>query len=209
MKPVLTEQDFISAANELGCEVAVIKAVCEVEAPRGGFLDNDKPVILYEPFLFGDMTKHRYNGETIFANGVVYPLSRNRRIMPWSVANAKYGPSSVQHIKLIAAKRFARDEAFMACSWGKFQILGSNYRLCGFTSIEDFIQAMYESEKAHLMAFISFIKNSRLDDELRLKQWERFAYQYNGPRQDKGTRNPVDDYDFFLEKAYKKHAGKA
>lgn len=30
------------------------------------------------------------------------------------------------------------------------------------------------------MAFCEYIKNTGLDDELRNKEWARFAYNYNG-----------------------------
>ncbi|WP_373427998.1 N-acetylmuramidase domain-containing protein, partial [Chryseobacterium sp. WLY505] len=44
----LTEQDYINAAKELGCEVSAIKAVSEVEAPKGGFQADGTPTILFE-----------------------------------------------------------------------------------------------------------------------------------------------------------------
>lgn len=204
MPELLKELDFKYAAQELGCEIEVIKAVCQIEAPKGGFSQDGKPVILYEPYLFGDMTKHKYNSSFANIAGIMYPLSRNRRLLPWSIQNAKYGPSSIQHIKLNVAKALDARAAICSCSWGKFQILGNNYKLCGFTSPEDFVKAMYISETEHLKAFVNFIKNSRLDDELRNKDWERFAFQYNGPRQDKGTAEDRDDYDYFLKSAYDK-----
>ncbi|MCG8713904.1 N-acetylmuramidase family protein, partial [Tenacibaculum finnmarkense] len=41
----INEKDFKEAAKTLGVEVAIIKAVCEVEAPMGGFLRTGEPVI--------------------------------------------------------------------------------------------------------------------------------------------------------------------
>lgn len=205
MKQALKELDFVTAAQMIGCEVAAVKAVCEVEAPKGGFLQNDKPTLLYEPFQFGDLTKHQFEGTVIQIDNVNYPLSLNRRKLPWSVKNAMYGTVSIQHEKLEAAKRLSKDSAIMCCSWGRFQILGSNYKLCGFYSLDEFVAAMYDSERKQLFAFVNYIKNRKLDDELRNKNWERFAFYYNGPKQDKGTANEKDDYDYFLEQAYKKH----
>jgi len=205
MKPILKQLDFVEAAQLIGCEVAVIKAVCEVEAPKGGFLRDDKPTILYEPFQFGELTKHKHNNTVSQIDNVNYPLSLNKRNLPWSIKNAKYGTSDIQHEKLEAAKRLDKNAALMACSWGKFQILGSNYKLAGFKTLDEFIAAMYEGERKHLFAFVNYVKNRKLDDELIEKNFEAFAFAYNGPKQDKGTANETDDYDWFLREAYKKH----
>lgn len=205
MRESLKQLDFVEAAQLINCEVAVIKAVCEVEAPKGGFLKNDKPVILYEPFQFGDLTKQKFDGTVIQIDKINYPLSLNRRKLPWTVKNAKYGPSSIQHEKLEAAKKLDNDSAIKACSWGRFQLMGFNYKLCGFETLKEFVEAMYEGEREHLFAFVHFIKNMKLDDELREKNFETFAFHYNGPKQDKGTTNEKDDYDYFLQQAYKKY----
>ena len=116
----------------------------------------------------------------------------------------------VQEIKNIYAdtekytKLLDEEAALKACSWGKFQILGDNHRLCGHTSVLTFVEAMNKSEYTQLEVFIQFIQNSKLADTLQTKNWASFAYHYNGPRQDKGTKDITDDYSYFLEKAYKK-----
>jgi len=52
----INEKDFKEAAETLGVEVAIIKAVCEVEAPMGGFLRTGEPVILFERHKFHQFT---------------------------------------------------------------------------------------------------------------------------------------------------------
>ena len=48
----LSEADFEWAAKELGCEVAVVKAVDDVESKGKGFLPCGIPVILFEAHVF-------------------------------------------------------------------------------------------------------------------------------------------------------------
>ena len=204
MPEILNEQNFIDAAVTLDCEVNVIKAVCQIEAPRGGFDAKGRPVILFEPYIFSDRTRGQFDGTTVTIKGIKYPLSINRRKKPWSVKNAKYGLYSIQHDKLAAAQLLDEEAALKACSWGKFQILGDNHRLCGHPSVLTFVAAMKESEYTQLEVFIQFIQNSKLVGTLQTKNWKSFAYHYNGPRQDKGTKDITDDYSYFLEKAYKK-----
>lgn len=72
----------------------------------------------------------------------------------------------------------------MSASWGKFQILGSNYAAAGYSSPEAFVMAMSESEKNQLKAFIAFIKfDATLLTSIRNKDWLTFARAYNGKKQ--------------------------
>ena len=48
--------------------------------------------------------------------------------------------------------------ALLATSWGIYQIMGFNYTLAGFNTLQDFINAMYRSEKDQLMAFANYIR---------------------------------------------------
>jgi hypothetical protein len=202
MKSPLAQQDFINAAATIGCKVAAVKAVTKVEAPHGGFDDKDRPTILFEPFIFGDMTNQAFDGRRAIINGHPYPLSCNRRKMPWSVKNADYGPSSIQYDKLDEAAKLNRTSALQSCSWGMFQILGSNYLTCGFDDIQDFVNAMYAGTKQQLDAFVGFIMHNRLDKFLKAEDWNGFAYHYNGPKQDKGTADIHDDYSYFILQAF-------
>ncbi|OOV89142.1 hypothetical protein MF4836_34345 [Pseudomonas sp. MF4836] len=47
-----------------------------------------------------------------------------------------YGPyGRPQYERLITAYRLDEEAALQACSWGKFQIMGFNYRAAGFDSV--------------------------------------------------------------------------
>src|SRR5208282_780079 len=59
--PRLTDQDFQTAANEYGIEVAVIHAVAKVESGgRTGFDSQGRPKILFEAHIFHKFTKGKY-----------------------------------------------------------------------------------------------------------------------------------------------------
>ena len=69
MKPVLTEADFIRAAAAIGCSIAAVKAVCAVEAPRGGFSPSGEPTICLSaissaPAQVVDSTRRRRTSAT-------------------------------------------------------------------------------------------------------------------------------------------------
>ncbi len=183
----LNEEDFKVAAEDIGCQIAAVKSVVEVEAAGSGFFKDGRPKILFESRWFHKLTKGQYDAS--------HPdLSTPR----W-VRNYLGGPREYE--RLIAAATLNRDAALQSASWGMFQIMGINYKVAGFRSVEDFVKSMVESEGNHLRAFVNFVKGNRLDDELRDLRWADFARGYNGP----GYKQ--NRYDEKLAAAFSKHSG--
>lgn len=182
-KPLLTQQDFVAAAAKLHCEIAAIKAVAEVESKGDGFLPTGEPKILFERHVFSKRTGGIFDKTN---PGISNPTPGG------------YGSSASQHKRLQEAVALNRNAALMSASWGKFQIMGFNYTLAGYNSLQEFITAMYSSEREQLFAFVNYIINTSLDDELRDKHWADFARKYNGPDYKK------NNYDTKLASAYKK-----
>lgn len=180
----LTETDWKSAADRLGVPVASVKAVAEVEATGSGFLPTGEPRILFERHKFSRHTGGKYDATHPHISNPVW---------------GGYGKESAQHGRLAQAVSLNRDAALKSASWGRFQILGENYRQAGFQSLQGFINAMYESEQAQLTAFANFILNDpRLLRALKAKDWPAFAARYNGPGYAKNR------YDSKLAEAYQK-----
>lgn len=185
MKKTLTLEDFRNAAKELNCEVATIRAVADVESAGAGFLADGRPSILFERHVFHQLSGRKWSNS--------HP----------DISNSKaggYGKSGAhQHDRLAKASALSRDYALMSASWGKFQIMGFHWKALGYESLQKFINAMYRSEADQLDAFVRFIKVNGLADELRNKQWAKFARGYNGPAYAKNK------YDTKMAAAYKKY----
>lgn len=186
MKAKLNITDFQRAAKELNCEVAAIRAVASVESLAGGFLPDGRPKILFERHVFHQLSGGKFS--------VSNPDISNK-------SAGGYGRSGThQHERLAKASALDRNYALMSASWGMFQIMGYHWKALGYKSLQAFINAMYESEAKQLDAFVRFIKVNRLDDELRNKQWAKFARGYNGPAYAKNK------YDVKMAEAYKKYS---
>lgn len=173
---LLTDADFERAALALGCEVAAIRAVSEVESKGCGFLkDGVTPKILFEGAWFHKLTAGQFD------------LSHPGLSLPrWLPGQYAIGPDEdargmAEHKRLQRAVVLNRDAALQSASWGRFQIMGFNWRIAGCESLQAFINAMYRSEGAHLDCFISVIQHMRLDDELRNLRFDDFGFVYNGP----------------------------
>lgn len=170
MKEQLTEKDFEWAASELGCEVATIKAVDSVESRGKGFYESGEPVILYEAHIFSRLTDRKYDK----SHPDISSRTWNRNL---------YGSSSGahQHGRLQKAVELDRDAALQSSSWGRFQLMGFNWKACGFSSLQSFINSMYRSERGQLEGFVGFLKSQNLARHLVNKNWAAFARGYNGP----------------------------
>lgn len=194
MPPVLTESDFLVAAKLLRCDVAAIKAVAEVESSGSGFLKDGRLRILFEGHQFFRYCKGAY--------AKTHPSICHPH---WTRENYCRGKSAEQrgiceHERLSKAILLDRKAALMSCSIGKFQVMGFNFALCGFKTVEEFWSALSKSEAAHLNAFCAYVQAVGLDDELREHRWADFARRYNGPGYQKNL------YDIKLAKAWIKYA---
>jgi LysM repeat protein len=200
----ITEIDYEAAAKELGCEAEVIKAIAKQETGKlealglGGFDKFSRPTILYERHIFSRVTKGVYDAK--------YPdLSSSKEYLAGTARNkdgekfddgAHYGLFSWQYKKLSKAYQLDKEASIQACSWGKFQVLGANYKICGFSLAVDFAKAMCKSEKEHLNIMVLFCKGNKLEPALKNKDWPAIAKTYNGPKYKKNK------YDTELEAHY-------
>lgn len=172
----LTEEDYRQVAEELGVEVAAIKAVVDIEAgpQHKGFWQPGKPLINFDLSMYRKFAPRR---------NVSLSKARKRAPEIFNRPNAKkYGSyQAAQHARLDAAAAIDSISAWESTFWGMFQIGGFNWKRCGAESLADFVERMSFSEQEQLDMFAQFIINSGLLDALRRKDWRAFAKGYNGP----------------------------
>ena len=185
---LLTDADYLLAAQALGCELAAIKAVADVEASGGGFLADGRPKILFEAHLFSRFTKRRFDATHPAISSAVWNQKLYKR------GAAEYG-------RLAQAITLDRRMALQAASWGKFQILGMHFTRCGHPTVDAFVAAMCTSERRHLEAFVRFIRaDAKMLAALVERRWDAFAFRYNG------AGYKANRYDEKMAAAYAKHA---
>lgn len=189
----LSAADFARAAVLLGVPEAAVRAVCEVEAPLGGFDTAGLPRILFEGHHFSRATGGRYDyGYPTLS----YPRWVRTHYAKGSNADAR---NAGEHQRLDAAMRLDSDAALKSASWGRFQIMGSNHKAAGFASVQAFVAAMHRDEAAHLVAFCAFVRaDPTMHRALRALDWAGFARKYNGPAYAQNS------YDTKLASAYRK-----
>lgn len=171
----LTERDYRRVADELGIEVATIKAVSDVEAGKShiGFFEPGKPVINFDRAVFArrlrragiNVTKARGSHPAAFAK----------------IDVRKYGSyGKAQYARLESGAEISDVIAKESTFWGMFQIGGFNWRKCDVKSVDEFVELMSQSEAMQLELFARFIRSNGMVKYLKAKNWRAFARAYNG-----------------------------
>lgn len=179
----------------LSCEPAALKAVEEVESGgRGGFLPSGRAQILFEGHQF--YSRLKASQSEAFAKQIAERFP-NICYPKWDKSKYKGGEGEWE--RLIIARSVNPIIADMCASWGRFQIMGFNYRLCGCGSVVEMVKIMSESATEQFRLFANFLKSSGCLPSLQKKQWATFAKKYNG------SGYAQNKYDTKLATAYAKY----
>ena len=187
----LSEQDLIDEARRLDLDLAVIKAVHEVESRGVGFLAG-RPKILFEGHRFWKQLQHHGIDPEDRAAG-------NEDILHPTWSRRYYRGGLAEYHRLRRAELIHADAAMESASWGAYQIMGFNHRLAGFASVRDFVRAHERHERDHLRAFGRFLETRGLLTALREQDWPAFALGYNG------SDFREHDYDGRLRRAWERY----
>lgn len=186
---MLEHDDYVWAAQQLGCKVATVKAVAEIESKGSGFLENGQPKVLFEAHHFSKFTDGKFSK----SHPAISSSYWNRSL---------YQGGEKEHLRLQAAISLDKDAALKSTSWGRFQMMGFNWKACGYDSLQDFINDQYSGEFGQLRAFVGFIKAMRLQKALLAIEHgdgKLFARPYNGPA------FAQNEYDTRLVRAFLKY----
>jgi hypothetical protein len=186
----ITNAQIVLLARMFGYNPAAVASVLEVEAPKGGFLQDGRLTILFERHWFYKLTPEKVSK--------VRPDLSNPQPGGYKGGDAEWD-------RLNAAIAFDEINALKSASWGKPQIMGFNHALCGYGTVKDMIEDFKRGEYNQVKAMLQLIKNQpSWDRALKSQNWKRFAELYNGPNQDRGDLDPKNDYEYLLKQAFTK-----
>ena len=188
----LTDDDYQRVAEELGIDVATMKAVVEIEAGSAhqGFAEPGIPLVNFDLVVFKRFMRKAGKSYSKYTKSTAFQRPNTR----------KYGSyGKAQWARLESARKINKEIAEKATFWGMFQIGGFNWKKCGCSSIDEFVERMCRSEQEQLELFAQFCIHMDLVKYLKKHDWNSFAYHYNGPR----YRSL--GYHTRLRKAYAKH----
>jgi len=198
---LLKHSDLVQASARLGVPVAAVYALNEVESKGRGFLDNGKPVILYERHVMFDRLQLVRSSDD--DQEQLHQRAEQLAKQAPNLVNPKAGGyigGSAEHQRLAQARQLDEVSALESASWGGFQVMGYHWQRLGYSSVHDFVAAMNRSEADHLEAFVRFIEaDANLLKALKAQKWATVAKLYNGPNYQRNL------YDVKLERAFERH----
>lgn len=224
----ISETEWKTTAGLIQCEPEVLKAIAEVESGGryafwrlNGADGKNIPAILYERHYFSKETKGKYDKDH---PDISWPTGyrkksqlgeKDKKMSDGKIdADDVYGDYASAYLRLINAYRLDAEAALKSCSWGKFQIMGANYELCGAPNVGMFVEKMCTSDLAQIGLLVEFIRNKppswkdpknkklgkeiSLHDAVKKRDWALIAFNYNGPAY------KSYDYDTKLKAAYER-----
>lgn len=194
----LTNEMIKDLAIRLGLEPALLKAVQLVEAAgRDGFLADGRPQILFEGHIMYKEVHKKFPDRDL-----AYLCKRYSMIFFPKWDKSKYLGGVHEYKRLELAKEIDEECALKSASWGMFQIMGFNHKICGCQDVYDFVHKVSESHEKQLELMYYFMHNSGCLKNLKEKDWAGFAKKYNGPGYAQNA------YDQKLRNAYENFKGK-
>ncbi|MEM7619755.1 MAG: N-acetylmuramidase domain-containing protein [Pseudomonadota bacterium] len=197
MSLTLTDDDIIHIASLLNIEPALLDAIRKTEAPNGGFDSKGRLIILPE--------KHKIY-QYMSAKERHIALRKNLVTKRWSKKTQYKGFGSYRkHTGFAGDRRWGFVErvsqvnkyaTYMGTSFGLMQIMGFNYRLCGYNTVFDMVSDFETGEKQQLFAAVRFIKSKGKIDVFVDRDFRGIAAFYNGTGQ-------IEYYASILEQHYR------
>lgn len=194
---VVSLQKIQSEAKRLGVEVAALRAILEKESKGSGFNADGTPKILYERHIMYQRLTEHFGLST----AKYWATGRADLVYSKGYGAGGYGKYSEQPKKLEAAAKIDRTSALESCSWGIAQVMGYHWKLCGFSSVQQFVNAMYKSEDSQFEVFVKFLEGSGIVPYLKKLDWANVALRYNG------KNYKQNNYDVDLKRYYLKFKG--
>lgn len=195
----VTNELIRTVANRLELEPALLKAIQVVESGnRDGFLPDGKPVILFEGHIM-----YREFHKKFPERDLGYLCKNYSSVFYPKWDKSKYMGGIGEWNRLNLARKLDEECALLSASWGMFQIMGFNFKLCGCRDVFEFVRKMAESNEMQLELMYFFMANSGcLEYLMKEKDWVGFAKKYNGPGYAQNA------YDQKLRNAYENFKGK-
>lgn len=201
----LSSEDFDQAAAAMNVPRHMLRAVASVESRGQAYGDDGRCIIAYEPHVFQRLTGGAFDK---------YKTISQRYVLPWKAPSdhVYHMDQSQRWDALIFAAGFDFISAVQSASWGLFQIMGFNHKLCGYGDIRNFLEDMYAGEEMQMRMWLRFLEAWDCVEPLRREDPLAFALRYNAGknwRDERIYKNPppaARDYAAKMARAARAYA---
>lgn len=183
-------------SNRLGIDPASAVGVIAVESGGNAFGADGRMIIRFENHVFwnnwGQQNAEIFN--QLFSFNGATPWQghkyRNSPNTPWQEVHT--GQQFSEWNALGVASGLSDHAAKLSISMGMAQIMGFNFKVIGYNSVEDMFNAFASDVKLQLLGVFSFIAaDPSMLKALRQNDYRTFARLYNGPGQPEFYANVI------------------
>ena len=172
---VSNAKNMCDAAKELGVDPCKVKAISDVESGGSGFGVDGRPKIRFEQHYFAKRI------------GPAATAQLNDPSIAGFTKNAQGHSPGGSWSTFDKAAAINRNAAIESCSWGKYQVMGANWKTLGFSSAEDFMNCVSDPNNQEQI-LTNFIQTKPgLLNALKNDDWDGVARGYNGANYAQGN----------------------
>lgn len=153
-------KDCMLTTGTSDIELAMLKAIIEVECGKDGFADDSRIKIQFEPYWFNHYENVRLK------NGVEGQVA--------------------EYEAFFNAACIDPESAMLSTSFGMGQVCGFNHKRAGYSSAKEMVMDFTVSEYNQLKGMLNFIQSDpSLFKAAINRDYRGFAFEYNGPKYEK------------------------
>jgi hypothetical protein len=177
---VLTDAErkrkIVELAKARNIPAAVALAIFRIESGGKAFGKDGRMIIRYEPHIFAKYSPTR--------------------------VEATRGGQAAEWDNFARASAVDPHAAKLSISMGAAQVMGFNFKMVGFPTVEAMFDALSKSEDAQIVSFFDFVKNRGIEEAARKGDWTTFARAYNGAGQQGYDTMISSNYAKFVKEGY-------
>ncbi len=197
-------------AKELGIDVESAMAVLCVESGGKGFASDNKMIIRFENHVFytywgkkTDDQKKEFDKYFTFNPNKTRDDHKYRRKASddWTIG---HNGQNTEWEAFGIARSLAEKEAMYSISMGAPQVMGFNYKMIGYESVQDMFNSFSKDIRYHFFALFDFCnaKSSRVQ-YLATRDFLSFAKEYNGLAAPQQYEKRIVEYYDIIKKLLK------
>jgi SH3-like domain-containing protein len=176
-------------SKDMGIDVASAIAVLCVESGGSGFGTSGKLLIRFENHMFYNWWGK--NNKETFAKYFSYSSAagwkdhkfRTDEDADWKILHERPATQETEWEVLQFARSLDDTAALYSISMGAPQVMGSNFRMIGYDSVQDMFANFNKDMFYHICALFDFCRTADLVKHMKSKDFVSFARGYNGPGQ--------------------------
>lgn len=175
-------------SSQIQIDPGVAIAVFAIESGGRGFGTDGRMLIRFENHIFheywGKNNQAKYNQYFRFDNNQKWTGHQFRKGSGgWQDVHVRQQSREWEAFEL--ANQLSSTAAKLSISMGAPQIMGFNYSLVGFSSVQEMFDTFSKGDREQILAFFQFVKgkDNRKIDALQKKDYATFAKFYNGTGQ--------------------------